>query len=105
MMKVTERRDGTQYTPVRFLEKKQILVVNEPRTANLVRMSLELEGYEVLEASTGAEALNYIYAQRPDLVILDIQLPDDNGLRIVRLLREHSSLPVIILTEQDSEAD
>ncbi len=83
-----------------------ILVVDdEPRIRDLVRLNLELEHYTVLEASNGYEALEEIREHLPDLVILDVMMPDMDGFETLRAIREVSTVPVIMLTVRQSDQD
>jgi two-component system KDP operon response regulator KdpE len=87
-------------------DAKRILVVDdEPRMIGFIRMNLELEGYQVLEAHTGLEALEAIRTQLPDLVLLDVMMPQLDGFETLRMLREFSSIPVIMLTAKGEEDD
>jgi two-component system KDP operon response regulator KdpE len=87
-------------------DAKRILVVDdEPRMIGFIRMNLELEGYQVLEAHTGLEALEMIRTQLPDLVLLDVMMPHLDGFETLRMLREFSSIPVIMLTAKGEEDD
>ena len=87
-------------------DAKRILVVDdEPRMIGFIRMNLELEGYQVLEAHTGLEALEMIRTQLPDLVLLDVMMPQLDGFETLRMLREFSSIPVIMLTAKGEEDD
>jgi DNA-binding response OmpR family regulator len=87
-------------------DAKRILVVDdEPRMIGFIRMNLELEGYQVLEAHTGLEALDMIRTQLPDLVLLDVMMPELDGFETLRMLREFSSIPVIMLTAKGEEDD
>lgn len=84
----------------------RILVVDdEPRMIRFIRMNLELEGWEVAEASDGQQALNQIRDRLPDLVILDVMMPELDGFETLRLLREISAVPVIMLTAKGEEDD
>ncbi len=70
-----------------------------------IRMNLDLEGYQVLEAHSGLEALEMIRTKLPDLVLLDVMMPDLDGFETLRMLREFSSVPVIMLTAKGEEND
>ena len=70
-----------------------------------IQMNLELEGYTVVEAANGFEALNKVRDALPDLIILDVMLPDMDGFETLRLLREISQVPVIMLTVKADESD
>jgi DNA-binding response OmpR family regulator len=83
-----------------------ILVVDdEPRIRDLVRMNLEMERYRVLEASDGREALEQLREHLPDLVVLDVMMPDMDGFETLKAIREVSTVPVIMLTVRQSEQD
>ncbi len=87
-------------------DAKRILVVDdEPRMIGFIRMNLELEGYQVLEAHTGLAALEIIRTQLPDLVLLDVMMPELDGFETLRMLREFSNVPVIMLTAKGEEDD
>jgi DNA-binding response OmpR family regulator len=85
---------------------KTILVVDdEPKIAAIARDYLEHAGFAVITASTGQAALEAVRRQRPDLVILDIGLPELDGLDVTREIRRESSLPIVMLTARDDELD
>jgi CheY-like chemotaxis protein len=80
-------------------DKKLILIVDdEPRMRQFIRMNLELEGYRVSEADRGMVALDKVRQELPDLVVLDVMMPEMDGFETLRLIREVSSVPVIMLT-------
>jgi DNA-binding response OmpR family regulator len=94
------RDDGT------VMERGTILVVDdEPNIADLVELYLARDGYRVLKAGTGDQALDSVTRERPRLVVLDVGLPDIDGLEVCRRLRTASQIPVIFLTARDSEVD
>lgn len=83
-----------------------ILVVDdEPRIRDLVRMNLEMERYSVIEASNGVEALDQLRENLPDLVMLDVMMPEMDGFETLRAIREVSTVPVVMLTVRQSEQD
>jgi two-component system KDP operon response regulator KdpE len=87
-------------------EEKLILVVDdEPRMVRFVRMNLELEGYQVAQAGTGMEALEKVRDDLPDLVLLDVMMPEMDGFETLARLREISTVPVIMLTVKGDEED
>lgn len=87
-------------------ESKRILVVDdEPRMIGFIRMNLELEGHQVIEAHSGLEALDAIRTKLPDVVLLDVMMPDLDGFETLRMLREFSNTPVIMLTAKGEEND
>lgn len=84
----------------------RILVIDdETQIRKLLRVALSGHGYEVAEAASGNEGLNEAAVYRPDLIILDLGLPDIDGLDVVRRLREWSKTPVIILSVKEQEND
>ncbi len=83
-----------------------ILVVDdEPRMTRFIRMNLELEGYRVIEAHNGLEALDKVRTNLPSLVILDVMMPELDGFETLKILREISNVPVIMLTVRADEED
>jgi len=68
-------------------------------------MNLELEGYQVLEARNGLEALEQVRQHLPDLIIMDVMMPEMDGFESLRLLREISTVPIILLTVKSDEED
>jgi two-component system, OmpR family, KDP operon response regulator KdpE len=83
----------------------EILIIDdELQIRRLLRVTLEGAGYRVREAATGVLGLNEAAVQRPDAVILDLGLPDADGLDVLRRLREWSGLPVLILSVRGEEA-
>jgi two-component system KDP operon response regulator KdpE len=83
-----------------------ILVVDdEPRMTRFIRMNLELEGYRVIEAHNGLEALDKVRTNLPDLIILDVMMPELDGFETLEMLREISNVPVIMLTVRSDEED
>lgn len=88
------------------MKKPVVLVVDdEPQILRVMRASLPIRGYEVLTASSGEEALNQLSKQVPDLVILDLAMPEMSGLEVCRRVREFSSVPIIVLSAKGSESD
>ncbi len=87
-------------------DKKTILVVDdEPRVVQLISMNLELEGFRVVTAPDGYEALARIGKDQPDLVLLDIMLPDMDGFQTLKKIRESDTIPVIFLSVKGEEFD
>src|SRR5437667_4751681 len=83
-----------------------ILIVNdEPRIRDFVSMNLELERYRVIEASNGLEALEQLRANLPDLIVMDVMMPEMDGFETLRHIREVSNVPVIMLTVRQNEQD
>ncbi|WP_376790031.1 response regulator transcription factor [Thermoflexus sp.] len=87
-------------------ERRRILIVDdEARVRQFIRLNLELEGFEVFEASNGLEALEKVKELLPDLVILDVMMPELDGFETLAMIREVSTVPVIMLTVRADEAD
>jgi two-component system KDP operon response regulator KdpE len=85
---------------------KLILVVDdEPRMINFIRMNLELEGHQVIDAHSGLEALEQVRTKLPDVILLDVMMPELDGFETLKLLREFSTIPVIMLTAKGEEND
>lgn len=88
------------------LKDKLVLVVDdEQRIVNFMRMNLELEGCRVITANNGRAALDRVREDLPDIVLLDIMMPGMDGFEVLRRLRQFSSVPVIVLTAKDEEDD
>ena len=88
------------------VEKGTVVVVDdEPNIADLVGMYLEREGFRVLKAATGDAGLEAFRTHRPRLLVLDVGLPDIDGLEVCKRIRQGSQVPVIFLTARDSEVD
>lgn len=81
------------------------LVEDDPNLRDVVRFNLAREGYEVLPARDGEEALSVVREHKPDLIILDILLPRLDGLEVCRILRKEMSVPIIMLTAKADEVD
>jgi len=87
-------------------QKGTIVVVDdEPNIADLVDLYLAREGFRVLKTDTGEAGLQAVQDHRPRLVVLDVGLPDVDGLEVCKRLRATSQIPVIFLTARDSEVD
>ena len=86
--------------------KDRILIADdEAEIRSLIRLYLENEGYEVLEASDGPEALEKAEREKPDLILLDIMMPRMDGFHVLRKIREHSNIPVIIISAKDQDPE
>ncbi|MHB8857916.1 MAG: response regulator [Thermoleophilia bacterium] len=85
--------------------KKILVVDDEASVRKLVSSYLSREGYEVSEAEDGAQALKLARTQHPDLVVLDVMIPEVDGLEVCRILRSESNVFVLMLTARAEEAD
>src|SRR5512141_3252866 len=82
-----------------------LVIDDEPQIRRLLRVTLEANGYRVLDAATGNDGLAQAAQRRPDVVLLDLGLPDLDGVTVLKRLREWSRVPVIILSVRDREDD
>jgi two-component system alkaline phosphatase synthesis response regulator PhoP len=87
------------------MAKKILVVDDEPKIVQLARDYLEHAGFEVVTASTGSAALAATRTEKPDLIVLDLGLPEMDGLDVTRALRRDSNLPIIMLTARTEESD
>ena len=86
--------------------KFRILVVDdERRMVGFIRLNLEQDGFEVIEAYNGTEALDRLRDSLPDLILLDVMMPDIDGFEVLRTIRELGQVPVIMLTAKGEEDD
>ena len=86
--------------------KLRVLVVDDEQPIRrFLRVTLTSQGYTVFEAATGQEALAGAISYKPDIVILDLGLPDIDGVDVTRLLRQQAQIPVIVLSVRGSESD
>jgi DNA-binding response OmpR family regulator len=82
-----------------------LLVEDEPNISEVVALYLKRGGYQVQAVKNGNEAMQLLQRELPDLLILDLMLPGLDGLSIIRRLRDHSDVPIIILTARREESD
>ncbi|MCX6004209.1 MAG: response regulator transcription factor, partial [Chloroflexi bacterium] len=88
------------------MARKKILVVDdEPKVGDLVRAYLEKDGYDVITAYDGKSAVEMTRNRKPDLIILDLNLPEMDGLQVCRTIRTFSPVPIIMVTARDEEVD
>jgi two-component system, OmpR family, response regulator VicR len=85
--------------------KRILLVDDEPLIIKGLRYTLEQEGYEVLSAADGQEALNVFFANAIDLVLLDVMLPKLDGIQVCQRMRETSTVPILMLTAKGDDMD
>ena len=85
------------------ISKYKILVVDdEKRMVRFIQLNLEQDGFQVVTAYNGEEALDQVRTQLPDLVLLDIMMPDIDGFQVLKKIREVSTVPVIMLTAESA---
>ena len=82
---------------------KILIIDDEPQIRKMISITLNSNGYSVVEASTAKEGFTLIANHPPDLVLLDLGLPDDNGQNVLKHLRQWYSSPIIILSIQSDE--
>lgn len=84
---------------------KVLMVDDEPHIRDIVRFALTREGFTVIEAENGADGLALALSERPDLILLDIMMPELDGSEVCRRLRLTSRVPIIFLSSRDDEID
>ena len=87
------------------IREKILVIEDEKSIAHFISTVLNSNGYEAMQARTGSEAMSMISSHCPDLIILDLGLPDMDGLDILRNLRSWSSLPVVVVSARSHERD
>ncbi len=84
---------------------KVLVVDDEPQIRRFLRVSLQSHDYTVIEAENGKEGLRVCTVQKPDLLILDLGLPDMDGLEVIKMVREYSQIPIIVLSIRSDDID
>ncbi len=82
-----------------------LIADDEAEIRDLLRLYLEKDGYEVLEAADGLETMERVKKEKPDLLVLDIMMPGLDGYRVLRNVRENSNIPVIMLSAKGTNTD
>lgn len=82
-----------------------VLIEDEPQIRRFLRATLTGQGYRLFEATTGADGLVEVGSRQPDVVIVDLGLPDVDGLEVIRRLREWTKIPIIVLSARGQERD
>lgn len=85
--------------------KRVLVVEDDPRLRQPLTLTLRAKGYDVVAVDTGRDALAAVAGERPDLIVLDLGLPDMDGLRVLQHLRPGFTMPVLVLSARDSEAE
>lgn len=88
-----------------FANRTILVIEDEERMARFIRLNLEHDGFQVVETHRGMQGIQAIRDSLPDLVLLDVMLPDLDGFEILRMIRENNTLPVIMLTAKGEEDD
>lgn len=91
-----------------MMSQKILVVEDNDRNRRLMRILLKSKGYEVIEATTGEEAMNYLKDQKPDLILMDIQLPHTDGLELTKEIKSTeatSDIPIVAVTAYAMKGD
>src|SRR5215470_11357044 len=91
--------------PEEFDRRRILVVDDEERMVRFIRMNLEHDGFQVSEAFNGKQAVQRLRDVSPDLILLDVMMPDLDGFEVLQMVREISSVPVIMLTAKGEEDD
>ncbi|HXF86617.1 MAG TPA: response regulator transcription factor [Anaerolineales bacterium] len=91
--------------PEEFNRRRILVVDDEERMVRFIRMNLEHDGFQVVEAFNGKQALQKLRDTNPDLILLDVMMPDMDGFEVLEAIREISNVPVIMLTAKGEEDD
>jgi two-component system alkaline phosphatase synthesis response regulator PhoP len=86
-------------------QNRVLIVDDEPRITEVLRVYLERDGFQVADANNGRQAIERAASYKPDLIILDLNLPDIDGLEVCRTIRKSSGVPIIMLTGRGEEVD
>lgn len=84
---------------------KILIIDDEISIRRLIKVSLKSQGYNIIEAVNGQDGIQQTAMARPELIILDLGLPDMDGLKVLKAVREWATMPIIVLTVRDSETD
>jgi DNA-binding response OmpR family regulator len=87
------------------MQNKVLIVDDEPKITEVLKLYLEREGFQVASAANGQQAIERSTSYKPDLIILDLNLPDMDGLEVCRNIRRKSNVPIIMLTGRGEEVD
>lgn len=90
---------------ISFRNRRILVVDDEKRMVRFIRLNLEHDGFQVVEAYRGADAIENLRSRLPDLILLDVMMPDIDGFEVLHMIREISSVPVIMLTAKGEEDD
>jgi two-component system KDP operon response regulator KdpE len=82
-----------------------LLIEDEPQMRRFLRVTLQAHGYQLIESATGEDGLTQVATRNPDVVLLDLGLPDIDGLEVTKRLREWSQVPLIVISAREQEED
>jgi DNA-binding response OmpR family regulator len=97
--------ESNPMTDTRLKDRRILVVDDEERMVRFIRLNLEHDGFRVIEAFNGNQAINKVRSAMPNLVLLDVMMPDIDGFEVLRIIREVSNIPVIMLTAKGEEDD
>ncbi len=86
-------------------QQKILIIDDETQIRKILRISLEASGYKIIEATTGNEGIISAATYHPNLIVLDLGLPDKDGLIVLKNIREWSNIPILILSVRNAEED
>jgi DNA-binding response OmpR family regulator len=92
-------------TDTSFRDRRILVVDDEERMVRFIRLNLEHDGFRVITAFDGMQAINKVRSELPDLILLDVMMPDMDGFEVLKIIRETNSVPVIMLTAKGDEDD
>jgi DNA-binding response OmpR family regulator len=92
-------------TELSFRDRRILVVDDEERMVRFIRLNLEHDGFRVITAYNGMQAINKVRSDLPDLILLDVMMPDMDGFEVLKIIRESNSVPVIMLTAKGDEDD
>jgi two-component system KDP operon response regulator KdpE len=92
-------------TETQFLNRRILVIDDEERMVRFIRLNLEHDGFQVIEAFNSQQAMDKLRETLPDLILLDVMLPDIDGFEVLRMVRENNDVPVIMLTAKSEEDD
>lgn len=87
------------------MNQKILVIEDEKPISDIIKFNLEKEPYEIITAYDGAEGLEMVFSENPDLILLDVMLPGLDGFQVCRRVREKSNVPIIMLTAKNEEVD
>lgn len=88
------------------MDKLKVLIVDdEIQIRRLIKVSLEGHGYQVIQAVSGQEGIDLVLSAKPDLILLDLGLPDLDGKQVIRSIRDWSDVPILVLSARDQEEE
>lgn len=88
-----------------FRDRRILVIDDEERMVRFIRLNLEHDGFQVSEAFNGTQAINKLRSSMPDLILLDVMMPDIDGFEVLKMIREMHTVPVIMLTAKGEEED